>query len=126
MATASHTNPEFWKGMLGSELTKVSWVQDWGRFKASPNTETLVTSSPSIQLSLGGLLSSRAHLCFTGQVESTGLGRRVNGARASSGLKTTIPGRLFHLRQRITNYFIPRRLFSLRQQAESSRIRPGD
>src|ERR1043166_5900396 len=55
--------------MLGSEI-KVCPVP-FGEVLASPNAQRLFISSPSIRLSLGGLLSSRARFCFTGQQKLT-------------------------------------------------------
>jgi len=40
--------------------------------------ETVFISSPSVQLSLGGLLFSRARFCFTGQREFGFLTTAVN------------------------------------------------
>src|SRR6185436_3460264 len=67
---------EFFKACSGSE-TKVCHFS-FGEVLASPNVETFFISSPSIQLSLGGLLSSRARVCFTGQTEFGFLTTTVN------------------------------------------------
>jgi len=56
---------EFWKACSGSEIM-VSNVA-FGEVLASPKVETVLFRRLSIQLSLGGLLSSRVRLCFTGQ-----------------------------------------------------------
>jgi hypothetical protein len=56
---------EFWKACSGSEI-KVSTVA-FGEVVTSPKVETILFRRLSIQLSLGGLLSSRARLCLTGQ-----------------------------------------------------------
>src|SRR2546421_9923712 len=55
---------EFSKACSGSEI-KVSRFA-FGEALASPKVETVLFRRLSIQLSLGGLLSSRAHLCLTG------------------------------------------------------------
>jgi len=60
-------NDEFYKACSGSEIESLPFP--FGEVLASPNAETFSISSPSIQLSLGGLLSSRARLCFTGRQE---------------------------------------------------------
>ena len=65
MATASRRNDEFCKACSGSEIEVCRFPLR--EVLASPNAETFSISSPSIQLSLGGLLSSRARLCFTGR-----------------------------------------------------------
>ncbi len=64
-ATSSHRKDEFFKACSGSEIEVCRWP--FGEVLASPNAETHSISSPSIQLSLGGLLSSRARLCLAGQ-----------------------------------------------------------
>jgi hypothetical protein len=56
---------EFWKACSGSEI-KVSEFA-FGEVVASPKVETVLFRRLSIQLSLGGLLSSRARRCLAGQ-----------------------------------------------------------
>ena len=56
---------EFWKACSGSEI-KVSTVA-FGEVVTSPKVETILFRRLSLQLTLGGLLSSRARLCLTGQ-----------------------------------------------------------
>jgi hypothetical protein len=60
---------QFWmsfrKACSGSEI-KVSGIA-FGEVSASPKVETVLFRRLSVQLSLGGVLSSRARLCFTGQ-----------------------------------------------------------
>jgi hypothetical protein len=67
---------EFWKACSGSEI-KVSQFA-FGEVLASPKVETVFISSPSVRLSLGGLLSSRARFCFTGQIEFRFLAEAIN------------------------------------------------
>src|SRR5262249_3881455 len=107
MATSSKRNDEFCKACSGSEI-KGLLVAIWGGL-ASPNAETVLFRRLSIQLSLGGLLSSRAHLCLAG---------RPKFNRLVDWVKDRPSGQcLFHLRQRMADQRIPRCLFSLRQQA---------
>jgi hypothetical protein len=60
---------QFWmsfrKACSGSEI-KVSGIA-FGEVSASPKVETVLFRRLSVQLSLGGVLSSRARFCFTGQ-----------------------------------------------------------
>ena len=110
MATSSKRNDEFCKACSGSEI-KGLLIGIWGGL-ASPNAETFLFRRLSVQLSLGGLLSSRAHLC---------LARRPEFNRLVDWVKDWPPARcLFHLRQRMVDQLIPRCLFSLRQQAAHS------
>jgi hypothetical protein len=67
MATSSKRNDEFCKACSDSEI-KGLLVAIWGGL-ASPNAKTFLFRRLSIQLCLGGLLSSRAHLCFAGRPE---------------------------------------------------------
>src|SRR5215472_15315496 len=66
---------KFFKAWLGSEI-KVSGLA-FGEFLA-PQMWRPFISSPSIQLSLGGLLFSRARFCLTGQRQIGFLGTAVN------------------------------------------------
>ena len=106
MATSSKGNDEFCKACSGSEI-KGLLIGIWGGL-ASPNAETFLFRRLSIQLSLGGLLSSRARLRFTGRPESNRCMDRVK--------HRPLARCLFHLRQRMADQRSPRCLFSLRQQ----------
>ncbi len=55
---------EFFKAYSGSEIKVCLFA--FGEVWVSPNVETFLFRRPSIQLSLGGLLSSRARFRFTG------------------------------------------------------------
>jgi len=96
----------------------------WGGF-GLPKCGDVFISSPSVQLSLGGLLSSRARLCFAGRQELKCSLDAVNGWPSSWRLRQSNPRRLFDLRQRMATASHPRRLFYLRQQAERSRSQSG-
>ena len=106
MATSSNRNDEFCKACSGSERKGLLVI--WGGL-ASPNAETFLFRRLSIQLSLGGVLSSRAHLCFAGRPE---FNRSVDWVK-----HWPLARCLFHLRQRMAAQLNPRCLFSLRQQA---------
>ena len=82
MATSSNQNDEFYEACSGSEI-KVSRFP-FGEVLASPNAETFLFRRLSIQLSLGGLLSSRARLCFTGQQQFSRSVPRRSMVRPSS------------------------------------------
>ncbi len=58
----------FTKASSGSEMESAELP--FGEVWASPNAPASSIPSPSFPLSLGGLLSSRARLCFTGRQES--------------------------------------------------------
>ena len=84
---------EFFKACSGSEIKLCRF--SFGEVLASPNAQTFLFRRLSIQLSLGGLLSSRARFCFTGQQQLkaletpsqfSGLGRTVRRL-----LKTNLP-----------------------------------
>jgi hypothetical protein len=94
MATSSKRNDEFFEACSGSEI-KVSRFS-FGEVLASPNAETLFISSPSIQLSLGGLLSSRAHLCFAGQQQLKAAAGKRSILALGAGLLKAIRRRPFH------------------------------
>jgi len=116
MATSSKRNDEFCKACSGSEI-KGLLVAIWGGL-ASPNAETVLFRRLSIQLSLGGLLSSRAHLCLAG---------RPKFNRLVDWVKDRPSGQcLFHLRQRMADQRIPRCLFSLRQQVGTRTLARAD
>jgi hypothetical protein len=91
-ATSSHRNDEFFKACSGSEIEVCRWP--FGEVLASPKAETFSISSPSIQLSLGGLLSSRAHLCLTGQSHVKALSE---GGQIDSKTVTHVRGRICYL-----------------------------
>ncbi len=107
MATSSKRNDEFFEACSGSEI---KGLPCWhlGRFWPPQMRRRFLFRRLSIQLTLGGLLSSRARLCFTGRQELKPLMDWVKC--------WPLAGRLFHLRQRRADYLNPRRLFSLRQQ----------
>lgn len=63
----------------------------WGGISLPKCAETLFISSPSIQLSLGGLLSSRAHFCFTGRQQSKRRTDEVNAERQTQQTKSYLP-----------------------------------
>mgnify|MGYP006955683252 CR=1 FL=1 len=74
----------FFEAYSGSEI-KVS-LFPFGEVLASPNAETFLFRRISIQLSLDGLLSSRARLCFTGQhqLKPLGAGDQLSAKTGSS------------------------------------------
>jgi hypothetical protein len=91
-ATSSHRNQEFCKACSGSEIEVCRLP--FGEVLASPKAETFSISSPSIQLSLGGVLSSRARLCLTGQPQLKAL---PQGGQMASKTVTHVGGRNCYL-----------------------------
>src|SRR5689334_19407471 len=78
----------FGKACSGSEIKVCQFA--FGEGVASPKVETILFRRLSIQLSLGGLLSSRARLCLPGQkqcVLSTGARNGQNRVLGSPGAK---------------------------------------
>jgi len=91
LATSSRRNDEFYEAYSGSEI-KVSRFS-FGEVLASPNVETFLFRRLSVQLSLGGLLSSRAHLCLTGQPQLKRLPPRRSIA-ARRPIESEVPRKL--------------------------------
>ena len=116
MATASKGTMSFLRhARLGNKGLPISI---WGGF-GLPKCGDVFISSPSIQLSLGGLLSSRARFCFTGRQELKRSLDGVKGWPSGWSIRQGIARRLFDLRQRMANPSNPRRLFYLRQRAQT-------
>ena len=119
MATSSKETMSFRRHTRDSEIEGLFNLA-FGAAPTSPKAQTRSISSPSIQLSLGGVLSSRAHLCFTGQPEAKSRATQRQTGQHAKEANSQIPGRLFDLRQRMPVPKKSRRLFSLRQQAHRS------
>src|SRR5512138_3126820 len=84
MATASKGTMSFSKACSGSKIKRLQLCLRGGF--GLPGCRDVLFRRLSIQLSLGGLLSSRAHLCFTGHRQSRSWPHPVNSPEAALGL----------------------------------------